>query len=89
MEYKNSFLDPFTGDFKLPKRICLNGLFWISFDKVRYFLSKLSTLVTSQKKVFFALSDASKWVFEKCCSINFAKNFKQSFFFFFGKNIYF
>jgi hypothetical protein len=30
------------------------------FDKVRHFLSKFSTLVASQKKVFFALSDASK-----------------------------
>jgi hypothetical protein len=30
-------------------------------------------LVTAQKTVFVALSDASKCVFEKCCSINFAK----------------
>jgi hypothetical protein len=63
-------LNPFTGDFDLPKRICLNGLFWFSFDKVRQFLSKFSTLVTSQKKVLFALSDSSKSVFEKCCSTN-------------------
>jgi hypothetical protein len=45
-------LNSFTGDFDLPKRICFNGLFWFSFDKVRHFLSKFSTLVTSQKKCF-------------------------------------
>jgi hypothetical protein len=58
-------IKPFTGDFNLPKRICLNGLFLFFFDKVRHFLSKFSTLVTSQKKVFFALSEASKSVFGK------------------------
>jgi hypothetical protein len=52
--------NPFTGDFDLPKRKCLNGLFWLFFDKVRHFLLKFSTLVTSQQKVFFALSDASR-----------------------------
>jgi hypothetical protein len=46
------FKEAFTGDFDLPKRICLNGLFWCSFDKVRHFLSRFSTLVTSQKKDF-------------------------------------
>jgi hypothetical protein len=40
-------------DFDLPKWICLNGLFWFSFDKVRHFLSKFSTLVKSQKNGFF------------------------------------
>jgi hypothetical protein len=25
-----------NGDFDLPKLICLNGLFWYSFDKVRH-----------------------------------------------------
>jgi hypothetical protein len=69
-------LNPFTGDFDLPKRICLNGLFLFFFDKVRHFLSKFSILVTSQKKVFFALSEASKNVFEKCCSTSFFKYFK-------------
>jgi hypothetical protein len=69
----NCFLIPFTGDFDLPKRICLNGLFLFFFDKVRHFLSKFSTLVTSQKKVFFAVSEASKSVFEKCCSTSFSK----------------
>jgi hypothetical protein len=33
-----SDINPFTGDFDLPKRICLNGLFWFTFDKVRHFL---------------------------------------------------
>jgi hypothetical protein len=62
----------FTGDFHRFK--CgLSGLFWFSFGKVRHCLSKFSTLVTSQNKVFFALSDASKFVFEKFCSTNFAK----------------
>jgi hypothetical protein len=70
---KISIFDDFTGDFDLPKRICLNGLCWFSFDKVRNFLSKYSTLVTSQKKVFFALSDASKNVFEKYYSTSFSK----------------
>jgi hypothetical protein len=45
-------LNPFTGDFDLPKRICLNELFLFFFDKVRHFLSKFSTLVMSQKKCF-------------------------------------
>jgi hypothetical protein len=31
----------FTGDFDLPKRICLNGLFWLSFDKGRLFFIKI------------------------------------------------
>jgi hypothetical protein len=39
--------------------------FWFFFNKVRHFLSKFSTLVTSQKKMFFALSGASRCVFEK------------------------
>jgi hypothetical protein len=68
-----NILNPFTRDFDLPMQICLNGLFWFSFDKVRHFLSKFATLVTSQKIVFFALSDASKSVFEKCCSTSFSK----------------
>jgi hypothetical protein len=34
---KEIFINPFTGDFDLPKRICLNGLIWFSFDKVRHF----------------------------------------------------
>jgi hypothetical protein len=62
-------ISPFTGDFDLLKRICLNGLFWISFNKTRHLLSKFSTLVTSQKKMFFALFTASKSVFEKYYSI--------------------
>jgi hypothetical protein len=69
-------INPFTGDIDLPKRICLNGLFFFFFDKVRHFLSKFSTLVTSQKKVFFALSEASKSVVEKCCCTSFFKTFK-------------
>jgi hypothetical protein len=32
-----SITNPFSGDFDLPNRICLNGLFWFSFDKVRHF----------------------------------------------------
>jgi hypothetical protein len=71
IKIKHSF-SPFTGDFDLPKQISLNGLFLFFFDKVRHFLTKFSTLVTSQKKVFFALSEASKsvfctfWSIEKC-----------------------
>jgi hypothetical protein len=64
--------NPFTGDFDLPKRIGLNGLFWFSFEKVRLYLSKFSK--------FFALSGASKCVFEKYCSINFF-NFEKIFLF--------
>jgi hypothetical protein len=75
------FLNPFTGDFDLPKRICLNGLFWFSFDKVRHFISKFSTLVTSQKKVLFALSDASKSDFDKCSSTSFLNNSNNHLFF--------
>jgi hypothetical protein len=45
---------PFIGDFDLPKRICLNGFFLFFFDKVRH--------LTSQNKVFFALSEASRCV---------------------------
>jgi hypothetical protein len=42
--------NPVTGDFDLPKRICLIGLFWFFVDKVRHFLLTFSNLVTSQKK---------------------------------------
>jgi hypothetical protein len=31
----------------------------------------------NKKKVFFALSDASIWVFEKCCSTNFAQTIER------------
>jgi hypothetical protein len=41
-------LNPFTGDFDLPKRIFLNGLFWFSFDKVRHFLSKFLVNIKTQ-----------------------------------------
>jgi hypothetical protein len=61
-DFSEIFFNPFNWD--LPKRKRLNGLFWFFFDKVKYFLSK---------KVFFALSDASRCVFEKSCSRNFAK----------------
>jgi hypothetical protein len=59
-------------------------------DKVGNFLSKFSTLMTSQKIVFFALSDASRCVFEKnilqilLSNLNqhmFSKIFKKSLFF--------
>jgi hypothetical protein len=66
---KNSIFNPFTGDFDMPKRKCSNGLFWFFFDKVRYILSKISTLVASQK-MCFALSRCG---FEKICSTNFTK----------------
>jgi hypothetical protein len=71
--YKNLPFKPFTGNFDVPKQKCLNELFWFFLDKVRHYLTKFSTLVTSQKKGIFALSDASKCVFEKCCYTNFAK----------------
>jgi hypothetical protein len=73
-------INPFTGDFDLLRqlrRICLKGLFWFSFDIIRHFSSKFSTDVT--KKVFFALSDASKMGF---CNLNI-------FFFQFWKNLHF
>jgi hypothetical protein len=47
-----SHINHFTGDFYLPKRKCLTELFWFFFDKVSYFLSKFSTLVTTQKQFF-------------------------------------
>jgi hypothetical protein len=52
---KYFFISPFTGDFDLPKRKCSNELFWFFFEKIRHFLSKFSTLLTSQKKSVFAL----------------------------------
>jgi hypothetical protein len=61
------FFNPFTGDFDLPKRICLNGLCWFSFNKVRHFLSKFSTLMTSQKKCFL------HFLMQKCYSTSFSK----------------
>jgi hypothetical protein len=67
------FLNPFTEDFDLPKRICLNGLFLFFFDKVRHFLIKIFNFGDVTKKRFFALSEASKSVFEKCCSTSFSK----------------
>jgi hypothetical protein len=63
--------NPFTGDFDLPKRICLNGLFWFSFDKIKIF-----NFGDVTKKSVFDLSDASKSVFEKCCSTSFSKEFE-------------
>jgi hypothetical protein len=39
-EKKKESINHFTGDFDLPKRICLNGLFLFFFDKIRHFLSK-------------------------------------------------
>jgi hypothetical protein len=69
-DFSEIFFNPFNWD--LPKRKRLNGLFWFFFDKVKYFLSKFS-ICDATKKVFFALSDASRCVFEKSCSRNFAK----------------
>jgi hypothetical protein len=58
VKYFYQLINPFTGDFDLPERICLNRLFWFFFDKVRHILSKFSTLVVTKKKIFIALSDA-------------------------------
>jgi hypothetical protein len=66
-----------TGDFDVTKRKCLNKFFWFFLDKVRYFLTTFSTLVASHK-VVFALSDASRCVFEKSFSTNFAKYIESS-----------
>jgi hypothetical protein len=52
-------------DFDLPNRICLN--------RRKKFFIKIFNFGDVTLKVFFALSDASKCNFEKCCSINFAR----------------
>jgi hypothetical protein len=46
------FLYPFTGYFDLPKRKCLNGLFWFFFDKVRHFLIKIFNFGNVTKECF-------------------------------------
>jgi hypothetical protein len=41
-----------------------NGLFWFSFDKIRHFFINIFNFGGVTKKLFLALSDASKCVFE-------------------------
>jgi hypothetical protein len=80
---KGYFLvDPFTGDFDLPKRKCLNGFFKRLFKNVSIKISNFGDL-------FFALTDASRCGFEKKCSRNFANYFESSSAFKIWKNLYF
>jgi hypothetical protein len=45
----------------------------VLFLKLRHFFIKIFNFGGVTKKVFIALSDALKFVFEKCCCTNFAK----------------
>jgi hypothetical protein len=84
-----SMFNPFTRDFDLPKRICLNGLFLFFFDKVRHFLSKFSTLVTSQKKCFLHFLKHRKVFLKNVVLQVFLSNLNNHLFLKFWKNLHF
>jgi hypothetical protein len=65
-------VNPFIGNFDLPERKCFNELLWFYFNKTRHIFIKIFNFGDVTKKVFFALSDASRCVFENSCSTNFA-----------------
>jgi hypothetical protein len=65
-------LNPFTGNFNLPKRKCLNGPYWFFFDEIINFFNHNFQLWWCQKKVFNELSDPSRCDYKKNYPTNFA-----------------